>query len=64
MFFYCEGERRKVTIGEGGGDLVDGVIGLWRTPAAVAVTETRRTARILSGLTSEKQNEGQFYKNY
>lgn len=45
-----------VTTGEGGGDVVDGVTRLCRTPAAVAVTETRhsQTGRILSGLTTEK----------
>lgn len=44
-----------VTVGEGGGDFVDGVTRLCRTPAAVAVTETRQsqTPRILSELTPE-----------
>lgn len=50
-----------VTGGEGGGDVVDGVTGLWRTRAAVAITETwqTQTPRILSGLTTEKHHAQQ-----
>lgn len=58
-------ERGKITIGEGGDDVVDGVTGLCRTPAAVAVTETSQslTPRILSGLTTGKHDERQEVRN-
>lgn len=46
----------KVTVGKGGGDVVNGVTGLCRTFAAVTVTETHLTPRILSGLTSKKKH--------
>lgn len=57
--FYCE----EVTVGEGGGDFVNGVTRLCRTLTAVTVTETRQsqTPRILSELTPEKHNALYFH---